>query len=639
MPPFGPRASSQPFSTSLQPSLFAQPLCQSCRLVDARKKGALRLRKISQAFSMVVSPTTGPEKPTNLRIARCCQSRLRNGLACPQESLAFPRNLLVFSSALAVLRWVERRRRNGKLLYSFEDYALDTDRRELRRGARLVSLSPKAFDLLAYVIQNRSRVVSRDDLLSSVWDGRIVSESALTTCINAARFAISDSGEEQRLIKTLPRKGIRFVGAVREEQEPTSSATEERTDSPRPALPLPDKPSIAILPFVNMSGDPAQEYFADGISEDIITELSQFSELFVIARNSSFQYKGKSIDVRQIGRELGVRYLLEGSVRRVGGRVRVAAQLVDALTGIHRWAKRYDSLLEDIFAIQDEVLRSIAPVLASHINKAEIERTLLKPPATWQAYDYNLRAVDTLTSLWSSFHAELLYEVRRLLERALSIDPTYARAYANLSMTYSIAWSNSLDNGYLNPATLDRAYQLACKAVQLDANLPHGHSQLGVVLTWRREHEVAVSEFEKALHLNASITDWRFALCLVLAGEPNRAIEVCATYMRLDPFFVPIACGFMGLSQYMAGHYAEALPLLRECVSRSPNYRHAHTWLAATFAQLGRREEAAAEVSEVLRIEPNYTILGTQRWVSCFKLAEHRDHFSDGLRKAGLPEA
>jgi adenylate cyclase len=524
------------------------------------------------------------------------------------------------------------------LLYSFEDYALYTDRRELRRRGDLVSVSPKAFDLLVYVIRNRERVVSRDDLLSSVWDGRIVSESALTTCINAARHAIADSGEEQRLIKTLARKGIRFVGGVREEQEPACFSLVELVDSPRSPFSLPDKPSIAILPFVNRSGDPDQEYFADGITEDIITELSQFSELLVIARNSSFQYRGRSIDVRQIGRELGVRYLLEGSVRRVTSRVRVAAQLVDALTGAQRWAKRYDSGLEDIFAIQDEVVRSIVPVLASHINKAEIERTLLKPPATWQAYDYNLRAVDALTSLWLSFKAELLYEARRSLERALAIDPTYARAYANLSSTYSTAWSNPLDGDYLNPSALDRAYQLASKAVQLDANLPQAHSQLGLVLTWRCELEVAVAAFEKAIRLNAGFTDWRFALCLVFAGEPDRAIEVCAAYLRLDPFFVPIACGVMGLSHYMAGHYAEALPLLRECVSRTPNYRHAQTWLAATFAQLQRREEAAAAAAEVLRIEPNYTIRGTQRWVSCFTLSEHRDHFLDGLRKAGLPE-
>ena len=194
------------------------------------------------------------------------------------------------------------------MLYLFEDYVLDTGRRELRQGSALVSIEPKVFDLLVYVIENRERVVSRDDLIAAIWDGRIVSDSALTTRLNAARSAIADSGEEQRLIKTLPRKGIRFVGAVRNGQEPSSATVAELVDLPRSALPLPDKPSIAVLPFTNMSGDPEQEYFADGITNDIITELSRFSELFVIARNSSFQYKGKSVDIRQIGRELGVRY-------------------------------------------------------------------------------------------------------------------------------------------------------------------------------------------------------------------------------------------------------------------------------------------------------------------------------------------
>jgi DNA-binding winged helix-turn-helix (wHTH) protein len=201
-----------------------------------------------------------------------------------------------------------------ELRYLFEDYALDTDRRELRRGADLVAVAPQVFDLLHYLIQNRERVVSKDDLIAGVWDGRIVSESALTTRINAARSAIGDSGNKQRLIKTVPRKGVRFVATVREEQGSGAAAVADGVaDPPRPTLTLPDKPSIAVLPFANLSSDQEQEYLADGIVGDIIIELSRFSELFVIARNSSFQYKGKAVDVRQVGRELGVRYVLEGS--------------------------------------------------------------------------------------------------------------------------------------------------------------------------------------------------------------------------------------------------------------------------------------------------------------------------------------
>ena len=206
------------------------------------------------------------------------------------------------------------------------------------------------------LITNRERVVSKDDLIAKIWGGRIVPELALTTCITAARSAIGDSGEAQRLIKTLPRKGIRFVGVVREQ---TSAII--RAESPVPELTLPDKPSVAVLPFADMAGEVEREYFADGITEDIIIELSRFSDLFVIARNSSFRYKGKSVDIRQIGRELGVRYVLEGSIRQGGGRVRVTAQLIDAVTGAHRWAERYDRKLEDVFAVQDEVAERSRP--------------------------------------------------------------------------------------------------------------------------------------------------------------------------------------------------------------------------------------------------------------------------------------
>jgi TolB-like protein len=222
------------------------------------------------------------------------------------------------------------------LLYLFNDFALDTDRRELRRGPQLVSMAPQVFDLLEYLIRNRERVVSKDDLLATIWDGRIVSDSALSTRINATRCALDDTGEEQRLIRTLPRKGVRFIGVVREEQKPAPVQAPEQAiaaERPSPALPLPDRPSIAVLPFANMSGDPEQDYFADGMAEEIITALSRCSWLFVIARNSSFTYKGKPVDVRQVGRELGVRYVLEGSVRRGGDRLRFAGQLIDATSG------------------------------------------------------------------------------------------------------------------------------------------------------------------------------------------------------------------------------------------------------------------------------------------------------------------
>jgi TolB-like protein len=412
----------------------------------------------------------------------------------------------------------------------------------------------------------------------------------------------------------------------------------QQVTAPKPTLTLPDKPSIAVLPFTNLSGDTSQDYFSDGITEDIITELSRFSELFVIARNSSFQYKGKSPDIRQVGRELGVHYVLEGSIRRAGERVRITAQLIDAKSGTHRWAERYDRELNDVFAVQDEVARTIVGVLAAHVNKAEAERTLLKPPSTWQAHDFYLRAANALQIFFSSYDLRDLYEPRRLSQCSLDIDPNYSRAYSMLSFTYIIAWLNSFDSDHLRSATLDRALQLAQRSVQLDATLPVAHACLGFVQIWRAQHAASLAEFEKAAALNPNFSDWRFMSALVYAGEPARAVEIGVAYMRLDPFYPPVAAAWLGFAHYALKDYTKAIPLLRECTSRAPNFRGGHSWLAAAYAMTGQLNEARAHAAEVLRIDPNYTINGKTRPTAPFKHPQHLQNLIDGLLEAGLPE-
>jgi TolB-like protein len=263
--------------------------------------------------------------------------------------------------------------RSRKLLYLFEDCALDADRRELRRGTSLVPIQPQVFDLLEYLIRNRERVVSKDDLIAAVWGGRIVSESALSTRINAARTAIGDCGEQQRLIRTLPRKGVRFVGTLQEEQGTAPVPAPNNAEQPK-RLPA-DRPSIAVLPFQNLSGDPEQDYFADGMVEEIITALSRIRWLFVIARDSTFTYKGKTTDVKRIGRELGVRYALEGSVRKAGNRLRITGQLIDASSGAHLWADRFEGTLQDVFELQDEVAVAVAGVIEPALQAAEQVRS------------------------------------------------------------------------------------------------------------------------------------------------------------------------------------------------------------------------------------------------------------------------
>jgi adenylate cyclase len=333
-----------------------------------------------------------------------------------------------------------------------------------------------------------------------------------------------------------------------------------------------------------------------------------------------------------------VRYVLEGSIRRAGDRVRVSAQLIDAVTGAHRWAERYDRELKDVFAVQDEVSLAVVAILVAQVNKAEAERTLLKPPATWQAHDFFMRASDIFTAVRSSFKVADLYEARQLFERSIALDPAYARAYATLSYTHFFAWIYRLDEDYLSPAALERAHRLAWRAVQLAPNLPIAHAELGWVLTAKGQHEQSVAEFEKAIALNPNFADWRFGLTLTRAGQPARAIQIVETHMRYDPFYVPAAPLHLGIARYMLKEYSEALLPLREYASRARDMSLSHIWLAANLAQLGRLDEARAEAAEALRLDPKYTIDGTQRRLALYKRPEDAEHLFDGLRKAGLPE-
>ncbi|WGS20125.1 MULTISPECIES: adenylate/guanylate cyclase domain-containing protein [unclassified Bradyrhizobium] len=405
----------------------------------------------------------------------------------------------------------------------------------------------------------------------------------------------------------------------------------------RPALALPDKPSVAVLAFENMSRDPEQEYFADGISEDIITELSRFSDLFVIARNSSFRYKGRAVDLRQVGRELGVRYVLEGSVRRGNDRVRITAQLIDAASGVHRWAERYDQKLKDVFAIQDDVARTIAAILVAHVNMAEAERALLKPPATWQAYDHYMRAAAAWISFQSSWQMPELLRTRGHLADSLAIDRKYARCYAMLASTHRVAWLNPLNDEYLSPTILDLAIKLARTAIALNPSLPEAYAELGYNIIRKRDFDAATAAAERALALNPNFADYRLAQIFYSVGEPARAIAIAKLQMRLDPFHPHFAPLMAGVAHYHLKEYHDAQHWLTEAIGRAPNHQYGHAFLAATYAQLGRMEDARAEASEVLRLNPRYSISGTQKQVSILKRAEDLEHLVDGLRKAGLP--
>ncbi len=365
--------------------------------------------------------------------------------------------------------------------FVFADFVLDTDRRELRRSDELIAVEPQVYDLLLYLVRQRDRVVSKDDLIASVWGGRITSDATLTSRIYAARKALGDSGEHQKLIRTIPRKGLRFVGEVRTQAEvddlgalcaePPLAAFGEQ---PRAPLPLPDRPAIAVLPFVNMSDDPEQDYFSDGISEDLITALSKLRWFFVIARNSSFVYKGKSVNIKQVGEELGVGYVIEGSVRREGDRVRITAQLNDVATGSHLWAERYDRDVSGVFAVQDEITEAIVASIEPQLYAAENFHSKRKTPDSMDAWGLVMRA---LSHFWRVTRADYVI-AQELLETAIAIDPNYGQALAVLSASHSFCAYNGWSEMATSVSIAERA---ALAAIRVDSEDPWAHHALGCV--------------------------------------------------------------------------------------------------------------------------------------------------------------
>jgi TolB-like protein/class 3 adenylate cyclase/Tfp pilus assembly protein PilF len=402
-------------------------------------------------------------------------------------------------------------------------------------------------------------------------------------------------------------------------------------DGPRPAtsgveLPLPDKPSIVVLPFVNMSADPEQAYFVDGLTEDLITDLSKVSELFVIARNSSFAYKGRSVDVRQIARELGVKYVLEGSARRAGDRVRINAQLIDAAAGGHIWADRFDRDLADIFAAQDEVIGKIVEALVGKLTAVGLKERYR--PASLEAYDLVLRG----RAEWAH-SAEAGVEAIPLFEQATALDPNYADAYRWLAYSQCEAWA------YLNrPMEPLRQQSMASarRAVELDPDGYGSHGALGYVLLHERRWDEAAKEFEISLRLNPNGAEaWvDFAILKTFEGRSVEAIACVERAMRLDPRPPGVYFWVLGVAQYAAGHYEAAVKTLRnEATYRTESRRV----LAAALAQLGRLQEAREEAKLYLLGNPHFSISHLVETVPFRDLAV-RDREVEGYRKAGLPE-
>ncbi|TPL49820.1 winged helix-turn-helix domain-containing tetratricopeptide repeat protein [Mesorhizobium sp. B2-4-6] len=513
--------------------------------------------------------------------------------------------------------------------YHFEDFVLDGDRRELRRGNELIPVEPQVFDLLQHLIRNRDRVVSKDDLVDVVWQGRIVSDATLASRVNAARGALGDNGEDQRLIRTILRRGLRFVGTVREDGAQGAATAEQA--APRPEIPA--RPSIAVLPFQNMSGDPEQDYFADGMVEDIITGLSRIRWLFVIARNSSFTYKGRAVDVKQVGRELGVRYVLEGSVRKVGNRVRITGQLIDAEDGSHLWAERYDRDLTDVFALQDEITIAVVAAIEPNLRRAEIERVRRKRPDSLDAYDLFLRALPDVYTFMPQGAAKGL----PLLAQALAIEPDYALAHG------FAAWAHQtlFIRGGFQAEHRDKATRHAHAAIEHGSGDAMALALAGFTIGMvEHDRKLADEAFSQALSLSASCAFVYAFGCVSVAygGDARRAIDWGQQALRLSPLDAMncVPQGIIGFGNFLAGQHEQAVAAGRRAVEMTPGFSVLHGWLAAPLARLGRIDEARAAGARLTALDPHFTIGG---WSKAVGFApEIVDEVTGALRLAGLPE-
>jgi TolB-like protein/Flp pilus assembly protein TadD len=516
--------------------------------------------------------------------------------------------------------------------FAFDDHVLDVDRRELRRGDMRIAVEPQVFDLLVYLVENRGRVVSKDDLIAAVWGGRSISDSTLTSRINAARKAIGDSGQAQKLIRTVQRKGLRFVGAIREQASEPAAATPIGVDAPSPALALPDRPAIAVLPFVNMSGEPEQEYFSDGISEDIITALSKLRWFFVIARNSSFVYKGRAVHLKQVAAELGVRYVLEGSVRKGGDRVRITAQLNDVTTGSHIWAERYDRELADVFAVQDEITEAIVAAIEPQLYAAENFRSRRKPPDSLDAWDLVMRAL----SHYGRVTRQDNVVAQALLEKAVAIDPNYGQALGMLATSHTFSAHMGWEE---MKAVAPAAARAAQAAILADGEDPWAHQALGYVYLFARRFEDSLAEFEQALRLNPNfaLAQGYYGVTLCYCGRWEEGDLAARRALRLSPRdpFSATYYGIIAYAQFVGGNYDDAIRLSREAIRQRADFVGGHRVLTTAAAMAGQDSVAKAALQELRRAQPNISLAWIASEMPMQRQAD-MDHYLEAFRRAGL---
>jgi TolB-like protein len=517
---------------------------------------------------------------------------------------------------------------SGLKTYHIPGFRLDPGRGLARDDGAPVQLRAKSLELLLFLASQAGRVVSKDELVEEVWNGQAVTEDSITQCIHDVRRALADG--EQNLIRTVPRRGYLFAGQV------TTGDVPKALQSAGPPVAASDGPSLAVLPFLNLSGDPGQDYLADGMVEEITTALTRMKWLFVIARNSSFSYKGRNVDVGTIGRELGVRYVLEGSVRRASDRMRVNAQLVDAGSGVHLWAEKFDGTLEDIFDLQDQITAKVVGAIAPRLELAEIDRVSRKPTGSLQAYDYYLRGLAAIYRVTREGNDEALSNLHRAIER----DPGFATAYGVAARAYvqraSGMWIEDFEQ------ELGEAERLARRAVELGQDDAVALASAAFALCELCDDpQSATLCVDKALVLTPSLASaWLYSAWIRVAiADWQTAFDHLGQVWRLspnDPQAFSIHC-CEGMAHFCARNYEKAMASAEAARQIKADYMLGHCLALASAAMSGNTQATTAALQRARRMDPGVSIPRVAR-IQNFSHEETRIAWFDGLRRGGLTE-